>query len=217
MILDHPYRTTQPQLNTANMGALLIAAVATAPLLAAGMDNGLAQLPPLAWCVLARRKRVNWTPHFPLSVGLWMLRMHPSMIHATAALGVVRIVHGRRSWNAFHTDFNQSTIMGMVDAITEKRTPPDGGAPISLQELGYNTVGTAQCSACLPALLPLGHAVACLLLGPFALFFLACTSTDVRVFATCCHGSELAAGIDEGARRVPTTHMCTPKIHHIVF
>jgi len=71
VILDHPYRTTQPQLNTANMAALLIAAVATAPLLAAGMDNGLAQLPPLAWCVLARRKRVNWTPRFPLSVGLW--------------------------------------------------------------------------------------------------------------------------------------------------
>eukprot|EP01051_Picozoa_sp_SAG22_P001573 SAG22_NODE_63_length_23302_cov_17.506551_5_plen_136_part_00 len=42
-----------------------------------------------------------------------------------------------RSWNAFHENFNQTTIMDMVDALVMKRPP----AGLSLQDLGYNLIG----------------------------------------------------------------------------
>ena len=45
-----------------------------------------------------------------------------------------------RSWNAFHENFNQSTIHSMIDALTEKSRDV-GGVPTSLQDLGYNMIG----------------------------------------------------------------------------
>jgi len=45
-----------------------------------------------------------------------------------------------RSWNAFHTSMNQSTIVAMIDELTVMR-PHGGGAPVSLQQLGYNMIG----------------------------------------------------------------------------
>ena len=48
---------------------------------------------------------------------------------------------GWRSWNAFHTNFNQSTIVAIIDAIVAKREHANGAAPTSLQDLGYNMVG----------------------------------------------------------------------------
>ena len=41
-----------------------------------------------------------------------------------------------RSWNAFHTSMNQSTIVAMVDELVRER---EGGA--SLQKLGYDMIG----------------------------------------------------------------------------
>jgi hypothetical protein len=45
--------------------------------------------------------------------------------------------------NAFHENFNQSTIHDTIDALVAKRPAArEGGARISLQGLGYNMIGT---------------------------------------------------------------------------
>ena len=41
-----------------------------------------------------------------------------------------------RSWNAYHTDMNQSLIMAVVDELVKERA---GG--VSLKSLGYDMVG----------------------------------------------------------------------------
>eukprot|EP00729_Bicosta_minor_P000100 gene100-10827_t len=46
-----------------------------------------------------------------------------------------------RSWNAFHENFNQSTIMSMVDEIVKPRPTLDAKGTTTLQKLGYNMVG----------------------------------------------------------------------------
>ena len=46
-----------------------------------------------------------------------------------------------RSWNAFHTDFNQSTIVKIIDELVKKRAGPSDSAGTSLQDLGYNLIG----------------------------------------------------------------------------
>lgn len=45
-----------------------------------------------------------------------------------------------RSWNAFHENFNQSTIHDMIDALADKGRRV-GGVPTSLKDLGYDMIG----------------------------------------------------------------------------
>ena len=45
-----------------------------------------------------------------------------------------------RSWNAFHENFNQSTIREMIDALVDKSRTVNG-EPTSLVDLGFDMIG----------------------------------------------------------------------------
>jgi hypothetical protein len=118
------------------LGLSLVAQVV--PPLAAALDNGLALTPPRAWrsCACTMACLLVF-----LNVHSWLrARRHRRTKHA--AFPNTRRVRALAG-NAFHENFNQSTIHDTIDALVAKRPAArEGGARISLQGLGYNMIGT---------------------------------------------------------------------------
>ena len=59
---------------------------------------------------------------------------------------------GWRSWNCFHGNVDQPKIEGQVDALVLKR--PSSSHPVSLQDLGYNSIGLDDNVSRLPSVTP---------------------------------------------------------------
>jgi hypothetical protein len=98
------------------------------------LDNGLGLLPPQAWR--------SWNVR-PTSAGC-ARSSATTPIDGACAATVVRlpltVPTAAARVQAFHENFNQSTIHDMIDALVDKSRTVDG-KPTSLKDLGYDMIG----------------------------------------------------------------------------